>query len=91
MVNLIYTHYWGDESCSGCRNICFTAPSKEEFLFNIFEKYKDFNWEIVEDRWGSYSKKIEIFGGIWLDYWEYEHLEHDIFILEDWFNKNKIN
>jgi len=91
MYKLVYTHYWGDESCSGCNHLCFTYASKEEFLFDIFEKCKNFKWGVIIDRWGSCSNKIELFKDVWLDYWEYERLEHNVYTLEEWFNRNKIN
>jgi len=41
MEKLVYSHFWGDEGCSGTSYIAFEYESKEKFVFDILEKYKD--------------------------------------------------
>jgi len=78
---LIYKHFWGDEGCSGTEIICFEYSRKDEFLYNIYERYKNIKWEK--------HTSVEVLG-IYLYKEDFDDLENNIFELDEWFEQNKI-
>jgi len=85
MQKLVYKYCWGDESCSGTTHICFECESKDKFVFDILEKYKDFVWEY---EWSKVLVFEEL--DVYLDKYELENLERGILTLEQWFEEEKI-
>lgn len=85
MEKLIYTHFWGDEGCSGTSYIAFEYESKDKFVFDVLEKYKNHVWEY------EYTKVL-IFAenDVWLDQYEIEGIEHNVLTLDEWFKREKI-
>lgn len=84
MQQLIYTHAWGDEGCSGTSYLPFEYESKDQFVFDLLEKYKDHNWN------GKHSNVL-VFNddSIYLDKHGIETIEHNIQTLHEWFNDHK--
>lgn len=75
-MKLVFVYFWGDEGCSGTSHIPFEYESKEQFLFDVFEKYKSFNWSV--------HSVVEVLG-CYLNKSEFENLEHDIYTIDKWF------
>jgi hypothetical protein len=65
----------------------FEYASKDQFVFDILEKYKDFDWSTKY----SFPKEVEILPGVFLGKYEVERIEHDVYTLEEWFEQNKIS
>ena len=90
MEKLIYTHSWGDEMSSGVDNIAFQYKSKEDFVFDILEKYKKHQWIYYGQFKSDYeTSSIELFSGVWLTKGQLEYIETNILTLEEWFTNNK--
>jgi len=85
MEKLVYSHFWGDEGCSGTSYIAFEYESKEKFVFDILEKYKDQIWE------HEWTKVLVFFeNDVYLDKYEIEGIEHNVQTLDQWFEREKI-
>lgn len=94
-MKLVYTHWWGDESSSGVEHICFEYHSKEKFVYDVLEKFKDKKWNnIVSNFSGTYNEKVPLFNhpdSITVDQYEVEGIEHCVFTLEEWWKRNQID
>jgi hypothetical protein len=93
MEKLIFRYSWGDGyTCGGTDYIPFEYKSKDKFVFDMLEKFKDHPWKFYGKE-GTYeyrSSKVEIFKDVEIDKFELENIESDVFTLEEWFNENKI-
>lgn len=91
MEKLVYVHSWGDIGCSGTSHIAFEYESKDKFLFDTFEKFKSHEWEVFNEgtEWESHGK-VELFPGVYIDKFEFESLEHNLYTLEKWFDREKV-
>lgn len=78
---LVYVHHWGDKGCSGIEIIPFEYSRRDEFLHNIWERYKDIKWET--------HTRVEVLG-VFLDAYDFKNLDENIYDLEDWWIKNRI-
>lgn len=86
MVKLILTY----TECDGYNYSCerfkpFEYASKEEFVFDVLEKYKDFDWSTKY----SFPKEVEVIPGVFLGKYEVERIEYSVNTLEEWFETNK--
>ena len=89
MEKLIYTHFWGDEGCSGTSHIAFEYESKDKFVFDTLEKFgTEFENKVL-----VFKESIACFniGDVYLDKYEVAAIEHDTRTLEEWFEREKIN
>lgn len=83
MQKLVFVHHWGDEGCYGTSTIPFEYKSKEDFVFDILEQFKGHKWE------GKYATvKLKKFD-IYLEQYEINDIERNVFTLEEWFELNK--
>ncbi len=88
MEKLILRYTEGDGFTYSCERFkAFEYVSKEEFVFDVLEKYKDFDWSTKY----SFPKEVEILPGVYLGKYEVERIEHDVYTLEDWFQEYKEN
>ena len=85
MQKLVYVHSWGDEGCCGTSHIPFLYSSKEDFVFDILERFKDFKW--ISNWHEEEIKEL----GVSLSKFELENIEYSVTTLEEWFETNKIN
>ena len=89
-MKLVLTYSWGDISCSGTSYIPFEYESKEKFVFDVLEKYKDYAWKVYEIFNEKYYEEVEIFPNVYLNKFDIDSIEHHVCLLDDWFNENKI-
>jgi hypothetical protein len=90
MKKLILTYHWGDEPCSGTGYVSFQYESKDKFVFDVLEKYKNFQWEfytVNKSPWDT--NKVELFEDVWLTKGEIESIEKSVYHLEEWFEIRK--
>jgi len=80
---LVYKHCWGDEGCCGTSHIPFLYKSKEDFVFDILERFKDIHWI---SKW--HEEEIKELG-IFIGQYDLENIEHSVYTLEEWFEKEK--
>ncbi len=78
MGKLIFVYNWGDEGCSGMATIPFEYKSKDDFMFNILEK---FNNECFLEN--TYAVIMDCC----LSKSEINSIESCIFTLDEWFNR----
>jgi hypothetical protein len=92
MEKLVYVHFWGDEGDCGTAHIAFEYESKDAFVFDLLERTKDHKWETfnVGTRFESYSR-VKVFeeADVWLDKSEVESVEHNLYTLDEWFERQK--
>ncbi len=88
MEKLVLIYHWGYEECSGTAHIAFEYESKDKFVFDVLEKFKNKEWEVFHN--GEWNERVEIMPEVYLDKSEIENIEYSIFTLEDWFNRQKI-
>lgn len=48
MEKLIFVYNWSDNEGGGIFPIPFEYESKEKFVFDILEKYKDLKWNTIQ-------------------------------------------
>ena len=88
-MNLVLVHHWCNEPESGVCIIPFEYESKEKFVFDILDKFKNKEWkEYGEGSYKSYEQ-VEVFLGVGMNKFDIESIEHNIFTLDEWFDKNK--
>jgi hypothetical protein len=86
MERLILTYTKGDGYTYSCDTVkAFEYASKDEFVFDVLEKYKDFDWSTEH----SFPKEVEVLPDLFLCQYEVERIEQDVYTLEDWFQKYK--
>ena len=80
MVKLIYRYSWRGEPCSGTEIIPFEYKGKDEFVYDVLKRFdkKYFRKHNYAEILGQYLKENDI-----------EDIKHNIFILEEWFIKEK--
>lgn len=85
-MKLILVHFWGGEPCGGTSIIPFEYESKEKFVFDVLEKYKNKEWMV-----GTHGifEEVEIFPNAYLNKWDIEEIEHNVYELNEWFDKQK--
>ena len=86
-MKLVLTYSWGGEPCSGISHVSFEYESKEKFVFDILEKYKDKKWIQYDE---NNFEEIQIFPDVWMNKIDVESIEHSVHTLDEWFNENKI-
>ncbi len=80
-MKLVFEHYKSEEWVYSCTNtIPFEYESKEKFIFDVLEKSKN-----VE---GQYEHIILFNDHIDVD--TIEQIEHNVYTLEEWFEKLKV-
>ena len=84
-MKLVLVHSWGDESCCGTFHQPFNYESKEKFVFDILEKYKDYDWIEFGD-----GHEVEVLGDITMTKTELEDIESNMYTLDEWFEREKI-
>ena len=70
--------------------IPFEYESKEKFVFDILEKYKDKEWITYGDNYYSYPESVELIPGVYMTKFDIEQIEHYVYTIEEWFDKCKI-
>lgn len=89
-MQLIYTHHWGGEPCGGTTHIPFEYESKEQFVFDVLEKFKDHKWQRYGDGSSDYeTSTVNIFDNVDLTKGDLESIEHNVSTLEEWFKRNE--
>jgi hypothetical protein len=80
MVKLIYRYDWGGEPCSGTEYIPFEYKGKDEFIYDVLKRFdkKFFKKHNYAEILGQYLNEGDI-----------NDIEHNVFTLEEWFNKRK--
>ena len=80
MEKLIYSYSWGGEPCSGTAIIPFEYKGKDEFVYDVLKRFdkKYFKKENYVDIFGQYLNEGDI-----------NDIEHNVFTLEEWFNRTK--
>jgi hypothetical protein len=91
-MKLIYEYSYGDGyTYSGIDAIPFEYESKEKFVFDALEKYKDHPWKHYREGTFEHStSKVEIFPEVEISKFELESIEHSVYTLEEWFEKGKL-
>ncbi len=93
MEKLIYEYSWGDIGCSGTSYIAFEYESKDKFVYDILEKFKNIKWIVYNEgtSWESHNKVL-VFeeNDVYLDKYELDSIEHSIYTLDEWFEHEKI-
>lgn len=90
MEKFIYTYNWGGEPCGGTSYVCFEYESKDKFVYDILEKYKNHKWEYYGDGRSDYdTSTIPLFNDSYLTKYELETIEQRILTLDEWFSGNK--
>lgn len=90
MERLILTHHWGGEPCSGVTHIAFEYDSKDKFVFDMLEKYKNHEWDYYGDGRSDYeTSTVTIFDGVYYTKGELEEIENSVLTLDEWFKRNK--
>lgn len=85
-MKLVLVYSWGDESCCGTTHLPFNYESKEKFVFDILEKYKDYDWIVRND---GQTNEVDVLGYVSMTRGEIEVLESNIYTLDEWFEKEK--
>lgn len=85
MENLVFVHSWGDEGCCGTSHIPFLYKSKDDFVFDILERYKDIEW--LSDWHEVEIKELNIY----INRYDLESIEHQVYTLSGWFEAYKVN
>ena len=89
-MKLVLNYRWGDEGCSGTSHLAFDYESKEQFIFDILEKYKDKEWkEWKMGRDTIYHEKVELIEGVELDKFDINDIERSVYELDEWFELTK--
>lgn len=89
-MKLVLNYRWGDEGCSGTSDVPFEYESKEKFVFDILEKYKDKEWkEWKMGRNTIYHETIVLIEGVEMNKFDIESIEHSVYDLEEWFELKK--
>lgn len=94
-MKLVLEYSWGDIGCSGISYIAFEYESKDKFVFDVLEKYKDHEW-VDHGEWGwSKVALLDVSGDVisedvYLDKYDIEGIERNVYTLEEWFDRNKI-
>lgn len=83
-MKFIYTHCWGDEGCSGTSYISFEYSSKEEFVFDMLEKFDKV--EVFD----YYNQEIKLFEDVTISKCDLHNLEGNVKTLDEWFELNKL-
>lgn len=95
MEKLILTHCWGDEVCSGTSYIPFEYKSKDDFVFDILERYKNHEWiyykKYPNKTTSDYdTSEVEVLDNVFLSKGALEDIEGNVLTLEKWFEQHKI-
>jgi len=85
-MKLVFKHNWGGEPCGGTSHIPFEYENKDKFVFDMLDKYKNFEWEYYGNTKSEYETNQIYMFGCWLTKGELEDIEHNIFTLDEWFN-----
>jgi hypothetical protein len=88
-MKLVLTYSWGSEPCSGTSYLPFEYESREKFIYDVLEKYKDKEWEDYGDKTYSYPEQVEIFEDVYMTKYDIDGIEHIVHTLEDWFKLNE--
>lgn len=90
MEKLVLKYTSGDDETCSCTSLFpFLYESKDEFIFDILEKYKEHKWTYYTVNKSKYkTDKVELFDDIWLCEGEILDIEKSIYTLEEWFRLN---
>jgi hypothetical protein len=90
MEKLILTYSWGSEPCGGTDYLPFEYESKDKFVFDILEKYKNHPWEFYGDGRSDFeTSSVELFDNVYLTKYDIENIEHSVSTLDEWFGRQK--
>ena len=90
MEKLILTYSWGSEPCSGIEHIPFEYESKDKFVFDILEKYKNHPWEYYGNGKSDFeTSTVYLFDCAYLTKYDIENIEKNVSTLDEWFKRNK--
>lgn len=91
----MFRYDWGSEPYGGTGYVPFEYESKDKFVFDVLEKYKKHKWEYYGNGRSEHdTSTVLIFCGyhdVRLTKYELEHIEDNVFTLEEWFKDNKQN
>ena len=93
MQKLILTYSVGDGYTYSCDKVlAFEYVDKDTFVFDILEKFKDYEWKTYgKDTYSSsYHEEVEVFPDVTMTKHDIEHIEHNVFTLDEWFEQNKV-
>lgn len=88
---LVYVHSWGDEGSSGTSHIVFDYESKEKFVFDVLEKFKNKEWQEFGTGYYKRHEEVSLFSNsddVTLNKFGIENIEHDVFTLDEWSQRN---
>jgi hypothetical protein len=89
-MKLILCHTIGDGyTYSSDVVIPFEYESKEKFVFDVLEYFKDKDWKEHKTIGETFFEQVE-FMGYSFDKYDIQGIEYNVFTLEEWFEKNKI-
>ena len=90
MENLVLRYTSGDDETCSCTSLFpFPYASKDEFVFDILERYKDRQWTYYTvHKSKSKTDKVELFDDIWLCEAEILDIEKMVYTLDEWFRVN---
>ena len=89
---LVYEHSWGDEGCSGTSYIVFDYESKEKFVFDVLEKFKDKEWKEFGTKHFKHHETVYLFSNtqdVTVNKFDVDAIEHNVYTLEEWAAQNK--
>jgi len=88
---LVYEYHWGDEPYFGTDHIVFDYDSKEKFVFDVLEKFKNYEWKVMGSDYYKKHEKVNLFSNstdIDVDKFDIERIECDVYTLQEWSIKN---
>lgn len=89
MEKLILRYDWGGEHCGGTDVFPFLYKSKEEFMYDVLERFKNHKWVYCDGDQSKYSSnKVELFDNIWLSEGDINDIERNVHTLDEWFDLN---
>ncbi len=89
-MKLVLIYSWGGEPCSGITTIPFEYESKEKFVYDVLEKYKDKKWEEYGNSPFEYLEEVQLFEDVYMNKYDIHGIEHNVHTLEEWFKLNEI-
>ncbi len=88
-MKLVLEHHWSvPYEASGTITMPFEYESKEKFVFDVLEKFKDKEWITYSIGPHHMDEEVELFG-ITMTKWDIEAIEHHVYTLEEWFERKK--
>lgn len=96
MKKLVLTYDWNGfrfgEDCRDISHVPFEYVSKEQFIIDVKEKYKDKVWGQFECYRGVFEDEVPLVGTqeyIWLTKEQIENIGEMVYTLDEWFEQHK--